>query len=67
MPYPEDPFALTIRTAWKCPSCGNRPLIRATKDQQSPFLGQVVCQKCSYTNDVNSFRASLPIRSPKSS
>lgn len=59
MPYPEDPFALTLRMSFKCPSCTQRALVRSTKDQQSPFMGQVTCSKCGYSADIVTLRKSV--------
>lgn len=57
MPYPDDPFALKIRTSFACPACKKRALVRETKDQRSPFLGQVRCEQCGHVADANSVRA----------
>lgn len=59
MPYPQDPFALKLKTAFACPSCKQRPMIQETKDQQSKFMGQVRCEQCSYVSDIDSLRISL--------
>lgn len=56
MPYPQDPFALKIPAGYKCPSCKASPLIRETKDEKSPFLGQLRCQKCGFTSDPATMR-----------
>jgi len=64
MPYPQDPFALRIKSSYACPTC-KITMIRETKDQQSPFLGQMRCEKCGFISDVDSMRAAatLPAKS----
>jgi len=56
---PQDPFALKLKTSFTCPTCKVRPMVRETKDQGSKFLGQVRCEQCGYTNDIDSFRVLL--------
>jgi predicted RNA-binding Zn-ribbon protein involved in translation (DUF1610 family) len=58
VPYPEDPFALRIPTAYICPTqgCGKR-LMRETKDQSSPYMGQLKCDTCGYAGPVTPYRA----------
>jgi C4-type Zn-finger protein len=59
MPYPEDPFALRLNSGLLCPTdgCGKR-LMRETKDQSSPYMGQLKCDECGFTSDdVNEFRS----------
>ena len=56
MPYPEDPFALKLKTVFECPTCHARPLIQETKDQQSKFMGQVRCESCGFVSDVGTIR-----------
>ena len=58
MPYPQDPFALRIKSASICPTPGcNKRLMRETKDQSSPFMGQLKCDGCGYTGPVTPNRA----------
>jgi len=59
MPYPQDPFALKLKTQFACPSCKQRQMTQETKDQQSRFMGQVRCEQCGFVSDIEAMRASL--------
>jgi hypothetical protein len=59
MPYPQDPFALKMKTPYVCPSCKKRTLIQETKDQQSPFMGQCRCEQCGYVTSAEAAREAL--------
>lgn len=53
MPYPQDPFALTVKTSFACPGCGQKRMIRETANQQAPYMSQVRCENCNHTTTYN--------------
>ena len=61
MPYPQDPFALKIRTSFECPTCKKRSILRETKDENSPFMEQARCttQGCTFVSTVTALRTSM--------
>ena len=58
MAYPDNPFDLKLPSAYKCTTDGCKGrFIRETKDETSPWMGQLRCPVCGAITDIVTYRA----------
>jgi hypothetical protein len=60
-PHSTKILGMEQRHSGPCPTCGNKRMIRRTKDVNSPFLGWIECaaDACAYEASLEDFRETL--------